>query len=523
MKICVALVLVCIMGTLGSSTLPLRAGTIGLEYLADDPVTIPKKYGLFIGVSRYPEISGLKQLPRTVPGAVAMAKRFKEFGFETTVVPDPTRKALQDAFRAFSDKLEEGDEAVVFYSGHGFEIETQGGVLIPIDSHYKKKQIRSEYADSGIPINWITSTLQSKNLSRTFLFVDACRDDPFFSDGVGQGAKGLEQFGLSPPKLRGFYAFYAASPSQQALHNFEQDDKDSYTLFTRVLLAELKPHRKLRAEIEIAVQKEVYDQALKAGRSQVPMSTVGFVGDYCFNGCELPGVPSPSVAVRPPKSKPAVPLSVPEEDKTQVAIMLKAPDPLKNKTLITEIQTRLAKAGCLLEPNSIDGHWGPLTRDAILRINLTRKLKISSDGPTPEAVSAISADGAKCVPFCLGLNKVSKGICSLPAEAAALIERVTQGRIAIEKRLVADKCANEVMFSFQALKEVPARCKLEIDHALIDANELGQPLFDMLSAGNCFGKIDEHYTHNCYEAKSEWEALNELKKGVAPVSPDKPI
>ena len=68
------------------------------------------------------------------------------------------------------------------------------------------------------------------------LIVDACRDNPFRSEGRSFGmARGLVATGSS-----GVMVLYSAGTNQQALDRLGPADPDEHGLFTRVLLREMQ-------------------------------------------------------------------------------------------------------------------------------------------------------------------------------------------------------------------------------------------------------------------------------------------
>ena len=90
-----------------------------------------RRVALIIGNSAYQSVP---ELTNPQHDADAVAKILRAIGFETvTLTNDATHQMLIDAMRTFADAAEQADWAVVYYAGHGMEV---NGVnyLIPVDA-----------------------------------------------------------------------------------------------------------------------------------------------------------------------------------------------------------------------------------------------------------------------------------------------------------------------------------------------------------------------------------------------------
>lgn len=131
-----------------------------------------RRVALVIGNSAYQNVAALHN-PRH--DAEKVAETLRALGFDSvTLVTDATRESLLDALRAFSAVAGKSDWAMVYYSGHGIEMD---GVnyLIPIDANI---QFDSDVQGQAVSVDQVmTAEDGAKRLKLTLL--DACRSNPF--------------------------------------------------------------------------------------------------------------------------------------------------------------------------------------------------------------------------------------------------------------------------------------------------------------------------------------------------------
>src|SRR5262245_46977681 len=90
-----------------------------------------KRVALVIGNANYSKVA---KLPNPARDAGAVETMLRAAGFEAVEVKrDLGRDAMRRALRAFSDKVRGADIAVVFYAGHGIEV-NGANYLIPVDA-----------------------------------------------------------------------------------------------------------------------------------------------------------------------------------------------------------------------------------------------------------------------------------------------------------------------------------------------------------------------------------------------------
>jgi hypothetical protein len=136
------------------------------------PVTEGRRIALVIGNSGYKNVPALANPQKD---AAAIATSLRNIGFKTvTLAVDATREKLIDALRAFADEAEKADWAVVYYAGHGIEVNGQN-YLIPTDSRLTTDR---DVQFEAIPLDQVMASLEGAKKLKLVL-LDACRDNPF--------------------------------------------------------------------------------------------------------------------------------------------------------------------------------------------------------------------------------------------------------------------------------------------------------------------------------------------------------
>jgi hypothetical protein len=169
-----------------------------------------RRVALVVGNSAY---SNVPRLTNPARDADAMAEAFRRLGFSDVIeVKDVKKSDMQRALLNFADKSVDADWAVIYYAGHGMEID---GInfMIPIDAVLKRDQ--SVRLESISLDEMIDSAAAAKKLR--IVILDACRDNPFLAKmartlatrSIGAGLASVE------PQLGTLVAF-AAKQGQTA-------------------------------------------------------------------------------------------------------------------------------------------------------------------------------------------------------------------------------------------------------------------------------------------------------------------
>jgi hypothetical protein len=149
-----------------------------------------RRVALVIGNSAYKSAS---TLTNTINDSSAIAAMFKSVGFE--VVISRTDLGVVDFKRAVREFLltaESADIAVVYYAGHGVEIDGTN-YLVPVDAKLGRDY---DVEDEAVALDRIIWALQSVKRLRLIL-LDACRDNPFPGKLRSAGIRSTMKGGLA--------------------------------------------------------------------------------------------------------------------------------------------------------------------------------------------------------------------------------------------------------------------------------------------------------------------------------------
>jgi uncharacterized caspase-like protein len=140
--------------------------------ISAEPALAEKRVALIIGMSQYKQVPRLANPARD---ADAMTALFKKAGFD---VVDSRRdlgiSELRLAIREFSEISRDADISVVYYAGHGIEVDGTN-YLVPADA-----RLLSDFdvEDETISLDRVLKALDPVKRLR-LVILDACRDNPF--------------------------------------------------------------------------------------------------------------------------------------------------------------------------------------------------------------------------------------------------------------------------------------------------------------------------------------------------------
>ena len=244
------------------------------------PAIAERRIALVIGNSGYQHVA---QLPNPANDSAAIAATLKEAGFDVVEAKhDLKASEMRRALRDFSDTARDADVAIVFFAGHGMEIDG-ANYLIPTDAVLERD---IDAFDEAIPLDRLLTVIEPARKLR-LVILDACRDNPFAKSmkrTVGSRAieRGLAR--VEPARSNTLVAFAAKAGSTAA----DGDGKNSP--FTAALVKYLpKPGLDLRKAFGFA-----RDEVLKlTGNKQEPF-IYGSLG-----GEDFPLVAAAPVAAAP--------------------------------------------------------------------------------------------------------------------------------------------------------------------------------------------------------------------------------
>jgi uncharacterized caspase-like protein len=246
--------------------------------LFGQPALAEKRVALVIGNSDYQNVARLRN---PANDAAAITGALKSAGFDiVSSRRDLKTSEMRRALRDFSDQARDADVAVVYYAGHGIEVEGTN-YLIPVDAVLERD---IDIYDEAFALDRILVTIEPAKQLR-LVILDACRDNPFaktMKRTIGSRAIGRGLAKVEPTSPNTLIAF-ASKAGSTAL---DGDNKNSP--FTAALLKYItKPGLDLRKAFGF-----VRDDVLKNTSNQQEPYVYGSLG-----GDDVPLVPaSPAVA-----------------------------------------------------------------------------------------------------------------------------------------------------------------------------------------------------------------------------------
>ncbi len=213
-----------------------------------------ERIALVIGNSNYAHAA---QLPNPRNDAAAVASSLRRIGFgEVMELHDLDRAAMSQAFKRFGDMAENADWAVVFFAGHGLEM---NGVsyLIPTDAELLRD---THVSDEAISLTQVQAKVDAAS-KLGLVILDSCRNNPFLEHmsrslggtrAIGQGLANVEPEG-------NVLVAYSAKHGTTAL-----DGEGAHSPFTEALLNHIEEpgleinflFRKVRDEVRNKTQRQ---------------------------------------------------------------------------------------------------------------------------------------------------------------------------------------------------------------------------------------------------------------------------
>jgi hypothetical protein len=258
------------------------------------PAMAEKRVALVIGNNIYRNLSDQEQLKNAVSDAEAVKGALESLGFNVDLGENLDRAALIGKLSDFGARLEPGDIAFFFYAGHGVSF-SGANYLLPSDIPAPQASGRGEedrLADLAVAETRVVDRIRKAGARVAVVALDACRDNPL-TDSSGRSIGAAR--GLAPPLLLadGVLSIYSAGIGQKA-HD-DVGDGGPNSVFTRILVEQLKTAGLGLREMAFKTQDEVAKLARASGYDQVPAVYSQISGDDLY----LAGPPPSPIPVAP--------------------------------------------------------------------------------------------------------------------------------------------------------------------------------------------------------------------------------
>jgi uncharacterized caspase-like protein len=229
-----------------------------------------QRVALVIGNGAYRSVPELRNSRND---ADDISEQLKRLGFAVIDGRDLDRSAMQTALGRFAQRLRGADAGLVYYSGHGLQINGQN-FLVPVDLKM----------DSGAftPFEMVKVDDVVEALSYTdgvrLLVLDACRDNPFANSlAQNKGSRGVGATrGLAKiERSQGMLIAYSTQPNAVAA-----DGNGRNSPFTAALVREMQVPG---LEVATVFRRVAVNVNRETGGEQTPELSVSLLGDFYLN------------------------------------------------------------------------------------------------------------------------------------------------------------------------------------------------------------------------------------------------
>lgn len=344
------------------------------------------RLALVIGNNDYENVP---VLAKAVADAEAVGATLADQGFETISALNAGRRDINRAISDFTSRLEPGDTALVFFAGHGVEIEGEN-YLLPTDIEAPDTAAQDFIKSESIPLSGLLDRVRATGARTSIVIVDACRDNPF-EQSAGRSIGRTRGLGrIAAPE--GTFVIFSAGAGQVALDRLSDEDTERNSIFTRALLPRLKtPGLELRSMVA-ELRRDVRATARQVQHDQTPAYYDELLGEFYFQinvTIEQPAAPSPAAdpmrndfelardlgtadaldlfleRYSDRSSELSYELAVRLRDNLAPDVPRPEPEPADPRAILRETQSLLNSAGC--DSGTPDGVSGPKTRAAFER------------------------------------------------------------------------------------------------------------------------------------------------------------
>ncbi|WP_420005494.1 caspase family protein [Arenibacterium sp. LLYu02] len=237
-----------------------------------------RRRALVVGVDTY---ANLENLQKARNDARAVSNTLMGIGFDVTTLYDADRRQINGAVSTFANQIQPGEEVVFYFAGHGVEVDGRN-YLLPADVPVVNLGDESYLTGESIAADRVLDIFQRQGARSTVMILDACRNNPFPSDGsrsVG-GTRGLVR--MDPPE--GSFILYSAGAGQTALDRLSDNDQNPNSVFTRALIPLLeKPDMTLHT-LAKEVRRDVQSLASQVNHDQFPAYYDQMSGEFRLTG-----------------------------------------------------------------------------------------------------------------------------------------------------------------------------------------------------------------------------------------------
>jgi Tfp pilus assembly protein PilF len=238
-----------------------------------------RRIALVIGNGAYPQGSTLANPPND---ARAVARTLRDIGFDVAEGIDLDRAGFERTVRDFLAKAAQARTALVFYAGHGVQIDGRN-YLVPVDAQIASGE---KFTADMTALDTILAGLDDQ-IRTNIVILDACRDNPLAAKAVADAGASRSlavRSGLAAPSDlgkggtlgAGTLLAFATAPGEVAL-----DGAGANSPFSTALLRHLATPG---LEVQAMLTRVRADVVAVTHNRQVPWSNSSLLGEVFLAG-----------------------------------------------------------------------------------------------------------------------------------------------------------------------------------------------------------------------------------------------
>lgn len=244
----------------------------GLLIRPDDPDD-SKRWAIVIGVNDYNDVA-IQDLKKARNDAKIIGQILKEQGeFEKVFIMTddvdpkdplyPTRINIEEKIDTIMSYANPYDTVIFYFSGHGVSDDKGNGFILPVDTVMDKVNY------SSIKIDLIIKKLNERRITKSLIFLDACRD-------IISTTRSATREGLQADKYQNAEVGATFFSTKAGYYSFEDPSSD-FGIFTKYIAYGMEGNADLNgdgivsfSELEDYVQREVNNWSLSNNKKQKP-------------------------------------------------------------------------------------------------------------------------------------------------------------------------------------------------------------------------------------------------------------
>ncbi|MHA7776172.1 NADase-type glycan-binding domain-containing protein [Roseibium sp. M-1] len=251
------------------------------------------KVALVIGNGAYRAMPALRN---PANDANLIAAKLDDLGFDIVRIIDGDRRDFWDGLTDFGRRAQNADVALVFYAGHGVQVNGSNW-LLPVDAEIEAS---TDLPAQALKADDLLEIMEASGARLKLVFFDACRNNPLprsLARGADNGLARLEA------NAAGMMIAFATSPGNVAL-----DGSGNNSPFTEALAGLIgTPDLEVR-HLMGKVREAVYSST---GERQLPWLNEALIGEFYFGGRSGGETASPQTSPQPSQETSSMSMDAP--------------------------------------------------------------------------------------------------------------------------------------------------------------------------------------------------------------------